>query len=221
MDTQERVRRYVLFIIGLAVNALGASLLSRAALGASPLSSLPFVLSLSTPPTFGEYTMLFNTIFLIGEAVVLRKITLRQIMQLPFTLLFSGCIDLFMWLIPTQLNGPYLFKAAYLVLGCLVLSLGITLEVYGGVTMLPGEALVRAISNWFSLPFHRVKMVFDSSLTLIAVVVALLTFGRLNGVKEGTVAAALCVGQLVNLYGRLLGPALERFRSGGAATSPA
>ena len=210
---EERVRRYLLFIVGVAVNALGVAFISRAALGTSPLSSLPFVLSLSTPLTLGEYTMLFNTFFLIAEALVRRNFTWAQAIQLPFTLLFSGCIDLFMWIIPTQLNGPFPLQLFYLCVGCLLLSLGITLEVYGGVSMLPGEALVRAISQRFHLPFHRVKVVFDSSLTVIAAIVALNVFGRLNGVKGGTVVAALTVGQLVSFYSKCFGHRLERFRS--------
>ena len=215
MDQRERVRRYLLFLIGLAVNALGVAFISRAALGTSPLSSLSFVLSLSTPLTLGEYTVLFNTLFLIGEALVRRTFTLRQAVQLPFTLLFSGCIDLFMWIISTQLHGTLPMQLLYLAAGCLLLSLGIAFEVFGGVVMLPGEALVRAISQRWNIPFHRVKVVFDSTITVLAALLALKVFGRLNGVKEGTVVAALVVGQLVKMYSRLLGPAMERFCTGG------
>ena len=182
MDQRERVRRYLLFLIGLAVNALGVAFISRAALGTSPLSSLAFVLSLSTPLTLGTYTVLFNTVFLIGEALVRRTFTLSQAIQLPFTVLFSGCIDLFMWLIPTQLNGPYPMKVLYLVVGCLLLSLGISFEVFGGVVMLPGEALVRAVSQRWNIPFHRVKVVFDSTITVLAALLARKVFGRLTGV---------------------------------------
>ena len=105
MGREERLRRYVLFLLGVAVNALGVAFISRAALGTSPLSSLPFVLSLSTPLNQGFYSMLFNTFFLIAEALVRSTFTLAQAIQLPITLLFSACIDLFMWLIPTQHNA--------------------------------------------------------------------------------------------------------------------
>ena len=50
-----------------------------------------------------------------------------------------------------------------------------------------------------------------NTLTLIAAVAALLAFGRLNGVKEGTLVAALAVGPLVNVYTRCLGPSLRRW----------
>ena len=137
-------RRLLTLCAGLLIMAFGVAFSIKAGLGTSPISSLPFVLCLSTAFSLGEYTLLFNTVFLVAEALVRRTFTWAQAVQLPFTLLFSGCIDLFMWIIPTQLNGPFPLQLLYLCLGCLLLSLGITLEVYGGVSMLPGEALVRA-----------------------------------------------------------------------------
>lgn len=43
-------------------------------------------------------------------------------------------------------------------------------------------------------------MIFDSTLTLIAVVLAFLFFHRLNGVREGTVFSALAAGQIVTFF---------------------
>lgn len=210
MPSHQRLRRYLIFLLGVVVASYGIAFITRAALGTSPISSLPFVLSLITPPSIGFYTFFFNLLFLFLEALLRRRFTGEQLLQIPFTVLFSVCIDLFMYLIPTQLHGPYPMKVLYLLVGCALLGLGVTLEVSGGVIMLPGEAAVRAISQRSGIAFHRVKVLFDSSLAAAAAVVALCAFGRLNGVKEGTVAAALLVGQLVNIYGKRLGPRLER-----------
>jgi uncharacterized membrane protein YczE len=210
MPPYERRRRYGMFVAGAVTASCGIAFITRAALGTSPISSLPFVLSLITPPSLGVYTFCFNLVFLAAEALLRRSFTAQQALQIPFTVLFSACIDAFMWLIPTQLHGPLLWKVVYLLVGCAILGLGVTLEVFGGVTMLPGEALVRAISRRSGMAFHKVKILFDSSLAIAAAMVALPAFGRLNGVKEGTVIAALLVGQLVHLYSKYLGPGLER-----------
>lgn len=68
MDRYQRLRRYGLFTAGVAVSAGGIAFITRAALGTSPLSSLPFVLSLITPPSVGVYTFAFNLLFLAAEA---------------------------------------------------------------------------------------------------------------------------------------------------------
>ena len=41
-----KLKRYLLFLIGLFINALGVSLVTKANLGTSPISSIPYVLSL-------------------------------------------------------------------------------------------------------------------------------------------------------------------------------
>ena len=41
-----RLKRYILFLIGLFFNSLGVSLVTKANLGTSPISSIPYVLNL-------------------------------------------------------------------------------------------------------------------------------------------------------------------------------
>lgn len=70
--------------------------------------------------------------------------------------------------------------------------------------MLPAGALVRAISQATGMKFGNVKVGFDSFLTVSAMVVALLAFHRLNGVREGTLINAIAVGNIVKLWRKLL-----------------
>ena len=66
-------RRILFFIIGTTFNALGITLITKAYLGTSPISSLPFVLSLGLPPSFGTLTFVFNMIFFFGQIFLLKK----------------------------------------------------------------------------------------------------------------------------------------------------
>ena len=199
------VKRYLMFLLGVLVCATGIAFITRAALGTSPISSTPFVLSLITPPSMGVYTFLFNMLFLVGEAVLLKRFTWKQVLQIAATFIFSLCIDGALALIPTQLHGPLPMKLLYLAIGCPVMALGISLEIFGGVIMLPGEGFVKALAEKLRVEFGNMKVIFDSSLTSIAAVIALLAFGRLNGVGFGTLVSALLVGQIVKFYTRRLG----------------
>lgn len=49
MSKQELIRRYLFFILGLYVNSLGISLITKAELGTSPISSIPYTLSIGFP----------------------------------------------------------------------------------------------------------------------------------------------------------------------------
>jgi uncharacterized membrane protein YczE len=205
MGRKDLARRYLVFALGVLVSATGIAFITRAGLGTSPISSLPFVLSLVTPPSMGVYTFAFNMSFLVLEALLLRRFTWVQALQIPATLLFSGWLDLSLRVIPSNYGGAYLLSVGYLLLGCVVMAAGVALEVKADVSMLPGEAFVRALSRKIHKDFGNVKVCFDSSLTLIAAVLALFMFHKLNGVREGTVFSALAVGQLVKLFTRHMG----------------
>ena len=93
MKQWSTVKRYCVFVMGMVFCALGISFVTRAGLGTSPVSGLPFVLSLITEISMGTFTFLFNMLFLILEAVIRRKLGFLQLLQIPMTFCFSFFID--------------------------------------------------------------------------------------------------------------------------------
>ena len=62
---QEKIKRYAIFLIGLFINSLGVSFITKADLGTSPISSIPYVLSLKFSWTLGEFTIIFNVFIVL------------------------------------------------------------------------------------------------------------------------------------------------------------
>ena len=46
-NKKDLLKRYLIFLAGLFVNSLGVALITKANLGTSPISSIPYVLSLN------------------------------------------------------------------------------------------------------------------------------------------------------------------------------
>lgn len=86
----------------------------------------------------------------------------------------------------------------------MILGFGVYLEMAADVAMLPGESFVRAVAATWNTEFGTTKIVFDVSMTGIAALLSFGYFGGLNGVREGTVIAALLVGSIARLPGRIL-----------------
>lgn len=61
----EKLKRYLIFIAGLFISSLGVSLVTKANLGTSPISAIPYVLSLHFPWSLGQFTIAFS-LFLIA-----------------------------------------------------------------------------------------------------------------------------------------------------------
>ena len=85
-----KLKRYVIFLIGLFVNSLGVSLITKASLGTSPISSIPYVLSLSFPFTLGNFTIFFSVFLILLQLLILRKnFKLEHVLQIPVSIVFG------------------------------------------------------------------------------------------------------------------------------------
>ena len=201
----EKRKRYLIFLVGLFVNSLGVSLITKANLGTSPISSIPYVLSLNFPFTLGNFTIFFSIFLIVLQLIILRKnFKLEHILQIPVSIIFGYFIDLTMILFSWVNPEAYIMKIVYLLIGCLILGVGVYMEVLADVVMLPGESFVRAIVLTWKTNFGTTKICFDVSMSVIAVVLSFVFAGRLAGVREGTVIAALLVGFIARLIGKKL-----------------
>lgn len=195
--------RYGYFLLGVILNSFGVALITKAALGTSPISSLPYVLSFRFPLTLGGFTFIMNIFFILGQILLLRrKFQWLQLLQLGVNIVFSLVIDVSMnllyWLVP----NTWWEQLLALLAGCIVLALGISIEVAPNVLMVPGEGLVKAISTVFHKKFGSVKIVFDVTLVALATSLSFIFFFRLQGLGLGTIISALIVGKIVNIFNR-------------------
>ena len=200
-----KLKRYVIFLIGLFVNSLGVSLITKASLGTSPISSIPYVLSLSFPFTLGNFTIFFSIFLILLQLLILRKnFKLEHVLQIPVSIIFGYFIDLTMLLFAWVNPQVYIMKIIYLLIGCLILGFGVYMEVLADVVMLPGESFVRAVVFRIHSEFGFTKVCFDVSMAVIAAVLSFLLSGHLEGVREGTIVAAVLVGFIARSIGKRL-----------------
>ena len=179
--------------------------LTKANLGTSPISSIPYVLSLNFPFTLGNFTIFFSIFLIVLQLIILRKnFKLEHILQIPVSIIFGYFIDLTMILLSWVNPEAYIMKIVYLLIGCLILGAGVYMEVLADVVMLPGESFVRAIVLTWKTNFGTTKICFDVSMSVIAAVLSFVFAGRLASVREGTVIAALLVGFIARLIGKKL-----------------
>lgn len=201
----EKLKRYLVFLIGLFISSLGVSLVTKANLGTSPISSIPYVLSLNFPLTLGNFTIIFSLFLIVLQLFILRKnFKAEHLLQIPISILFGYFIDWTMLLLSFVHPEMYLMKIVYLLIGCVVLGFGVYCEVIADVAMLPGESFVRAVVQTWNREFGSTKVAFDVTMTVVAAVLSFVFFGKLNGVREGTIIAALLVGFIARLFGRAL-----------------
>ena len=197
-------RRYILFLFSVFINAYGISFITKAMLGTSPITSVNYVLSMFTPLTMGQWTIIVNFLFMVIDLILMKRSELKSelrvyLLQIPITLCFGTFIDISMtslsWLNP----DGFLQQVVSALVGCVILAMGIALEVKADVAMVAGEYLVRVIARRIHGDFGYIKLGFDITNVVVACVFSLIFLSGIKGVGLGTVAAALLVGPIVHV----------------------
>ena len=89
------IKRIMLFVGGLFVMSLGVGLSIKSGLGVTPISSIPYSLTLASGANIGITTIIFNAILVFLQIPILKKrFKAKRLLQLINTLC-SGILQIF------------------------------------------------------------------------------------------------------------------------------
>lgn len=222
--------RYVVLGLGLSLMSIGIAFSIRSDLGTTPISSLPYVVSELTPLSVGTLMILMNLVFVALQILVLRRrFKPVQLLQVPVVVVFGLLNDAALWLLRDVTYSTYWQQWLLVAIGIVVVGVGVAFQVKAQAVPLAGEGLILALSDTLirrfgvkrPLLFGAMKVQFDTTLVFVSVAIALIFTHGLAGVREGTVAAAIGVGFVVQLTIRLLEPvsSVEKANARLVATS--
>ena len=187
------VNRWVLYLLGMLVLALGLTLNTKAGLGVSPIISIAFAVSEIWGWNFGDMTFLLYSLFVAGQFVLRGKNSrLTDLLQLPLSLAFSRVLNLYSALIPYEAaEHGFLANFGLLLAAIFFTGAGAAITVNMKLVPNPGDGIA--------------KNVFDVGCVAATCVLGLLAAGRIVGIGVGTIAAMIGVGRsiaLVNYLGK-------------------
>ncbi len=206
-NTNNLARRLFWFCLGIAINSVGIAFITKAGMGTSQISSVPYVLTFKFPQvSFAMATFLVNFVFVAAQIPLLgKRFFPMQLLQIPVNVVFSSCLAVsmsaFEWLNPTTLP----VKIAMILFGCCVLGFGIAVECAPSLVFVPGEGVVHALSKVTGAKLGTVKLIFDLALVAASASLSMLLFGQLNGVGLGTLLTVFVTGNVVNFANDHLG----------------
>lgn len=189
------MKRVVTLFLSIFFMALGISLVVRANLGTTAVTSLPLVVSMLVPYTFGEVTMFINILLVVLQIFIARReFPLLQYFQILVSITLGLAIDFWSNVVSSLVLNHYALQLMTTILGCLVISMSIIMQLEANLVTNPTEGLVKVLALKFNLDFSKVKMRFDMSLVVIAIILSWVTLGKIVGVREGTLVSAVLVG---------------------------
>ena len=211
MSKSELFKRYVLFFFSVVLQGTAIACITFANIGTTPISSTNYVLSLHSAFTLGDTTFIFNILLIVLQIMFicigsekLKDHISKLIMQIPVCFVFSFMIDLstnvLEFILQDQIS--YITSWILVVFGTVLLALAVSLSVTANVAMVPGEYFIKVFHPIVKKSFSFVKTFFDIFLVTAAVILSLFLtgFSAIEGVREGTLFAALCTGPTVHFF---------------------
>lgn len=225
------VKQFICYILGLFVITIGINISKMSNLGISPVSAIPRALELMCGFTLGITTFIIQIILVLLQLLILRKdFRVINALGLLLTVVFSYMVDL-TGTDPNAmghllLNFPrpqnYVMQFVYMVVSVIIIGIGVFLYLRPKWVPMPTEGLAGAIAQVSGKAFGDCKTIVDTSMIVIALVLQLVFLGGLSSftgdgvvVREGTIIAAICVGQVVKFLGRNLGAKVDGWLHAG------
>lgn len=202
MNKDKFARRLIQYALGLVVMALGVVCLKRVELGISPITSVPAAVSNITALSLGTATTLLHALCVVGQVLVLRRVTLKAVLTLLVGVPFGWVIDLFMWVFPAA-ELHIALRAVILIVGLALSGLGVQMIV-GCDLMLPApDELTHTISQVSGKKLSNIKIIADAVYVAIALAIDLIATGTVTTVGVGTVLSVLFTGKFIGLFNKL------------------
>lgn len=194
------IKHYFLLFVGIIIMAMSVALAKIATLGTSPISSVPNVLSIITPLTIGQTTIIFMTLVIVLEAVVLGKnFNRKNVVQIVPTIVFGELIDLFIRIFGFIDPHAYWVKLCLTIISIGCLAIGVFFEVNSRTIMMAGEGIAAAFAFRLRQPFAKMKVRADITMVVMAVILSVIFTQSLVGVREGTILSAIFTGRILGL----------------------
>lgn len=210
-------KRFVLYVVGLFFLALGVSLSIRANLGVSPVSSLPYAMSLTTGITIGVTTIVAHVLYIMIQVLLTKKFEWKgALIQLMIAFLFGFFINtslaLVNWALPPA--ETILLQALYLIVSLFLVAGGLFGYSNANFTLMPYDELTKVISSVFKMPFGKAKIIGDVINVIVAGAICLIFLRSFGSIGVGTIAASVSIGKILDIFITYFQKPLENWLDG-------
>lgn len=201
-------KRLFTYVLGLFIMTIGIGFSLKSNLGVSPISSIPYTITLIAGIEMGKATILFHIILILMQIVILRKNMSQVVVAVVFGY-FTTFSNHLMTFLPTPEN--YAIRLLLLLVSIIFVAVGIFLYLPTDIVPLAAEGEMQAVSQKTGIVFPRVKVGFDTSMVLISGITCLFVLHGFGSVGAGTIISAILVGIVLSFIMKLFRERFDEF----------
>lgn len=197
------IRRGIVYCLGLFLMALGVVFSVKSNLGVSPVSSIPYIVSRITNIELGLITTIVFSFYVLIQILILRKeFKIYNLLQILCASVFGNFITLANKIVVFEAPSTYILRLIFLLISIVLIALGILFYLTPDLVPQPSEGLIGTISKKINMEFSKVKIIFDSTSVGLSALLSFVFLGELDGIREGTIIAAVAIGKVLGILSR-------------------
>ncbi len=215
--------RWIIYLLGMIIQALGITMNTKTCLGVSPIISAAYSISEIFHFNLGDMTMALYSTFVAMEIVIhlwichstkmeFKSLFIKDLLQLPASLFITRVINLFSVMIPTFTEshvgyfwGSMVGRLILLICSVVFTGIGACLSLEMRIVPNPGDGIVQALADASKVRIGTVKNCFDCSNIVIASCIGIFFAGRIVGIGVGTIIAMIGVGRVIAVVNKVFG----------------
>lgn len=197
--------RLICYFVGLFIMTVGIAISVKSDLGVSPVSSIPYTLTVCWGVEMGRATILFHCVLIVMQILILRKnFKLKSLLQLPVGIVF-GYFTTFCNSLAERMPATdnYFIRIVMILISVVLVAIGIFMYLPADIMPLAGEGVMQAVADTLKTEFSRIKVAFDVTMVIISLATCLIVMHTMGSVGIGTVIAALLVGVVIGWIKKL------------------
>ena len=212
----------LLWLFGIIFVALGVAICSKANLGVSMIAAPTFGVQEFVAPLWSGFSVgvveyLVQGLMLVILCVCVRRFNWRYLLAFLVAVIYGYTVNFFLWILGGVSFDSVWLRWVMLLVGDAVTAFGVACFFHTYMPLQVFELFVAELADRYRLDLHRVKSVFDISLLVISVSLALLLFGDVaefdwrtiycnsfHSLGLGTLVTTLINAPLINFMSRII-----------------
>lgn len=197
-------KRIIIYCIGLFIMAIGVTFSVKSNLGVSPVNAIPYVVSLISGLDQGLCVSVIFCSYIILQVFILKKdFKFHSLLQIICASLFGYFVSFSNMIFYFTPSENYMIRLIYMLVSIVLIGIGVYLYLEAKLVPLPAEGVMMALKEKTIFELHNIKMGFDVTTVVIAVIISFIFLENISGVREGTIIAAILVGKVVGILTKL------------------
>lgn len=182
----------LLWVFGIIFVALGVAICSKANLGVSMIAAPAFVVYEAIAPlsemlSVGVTEYIIQGLMLVLMCIIVRRFNWRYLLAFAVAVIYGYTLNFFLWLLGGVEFNTVLVRWIMLIVGDIITAFGVACFFRTYMPLQVYELFVAEIADRFHFNINKTKWVFDLTLLVISVILAVTLFGDVKSFDWSTI----------------------------------